>query len=48
MRLPVLDSIISGECYENVPFECHPNFNYYLKDIDRTNFDTNNPFEFSC
>ena len=48
MRLPVLESIISGECYENVPFECHPNFYYYLKDIDRTNFDTNNPFEFGC
>lgn len=48
MKLPVLESIISGECYEDVPFECSPNFRGYLEKINPNDFDTDNPFGFGC
>ena len=48
MRMPVLESVISGECYADVPWEHRVDFDFYLCRVDPSDFDFKNPFDFDC
>ena len=44
MRMPVLECVISGECYQN--FNYNPEWDW--EKVNRSEFSENNPFDFEC